>query len=308
MGSCNIDETKVPVIDFEDFPAQSQKLIEACEEWGCARIVNCHSILPVSLMSEMKQVVRSLFDLPQEIKERNKHILPISGYVPPNVINPFYESMGMYDMSSPQDVETFCTQLDASPSQRETMMKYTKAAHEVIMEIGRKFGEGLGLTKGDVFEGWASQLRIIKYHFRPENMGSTGLATHTDAAVLTLLHDDECVGGLQVMTKSGELVAVDPLPGSVLLIIGDAAVIWSNGKFHNAKHRVVCKDTDAADRFTIASFLLGPNEAAIEAPPELLGPDRKRLYVPATFHELRKIRVDNNLHNGEILELVRAKP
>lgn len=111
-------ENSVPVIDLQDFPRQSSKLIWACEEWGCFRILNHDNILPVSLMAEMKKVVRALLDLPTEIKKRNKDVIEGSGYMAPSEKNPLYEALGLYDMSSPEDVDAFCTQLDASPPQR----------------------------------------------------------------------------------------------------------------------------------------------------------------------------------------------
>lgn len=58
----------VTVIDMQDFSTLPQKLVNACEEWGCFRLKN-HGI-PLSLMSDMKDVARSLHDLPEEIKMR----------------------------------------------------------------------------------------------------------------------------------------------------------------------------------------------------------------------------------------------
>lgn len=109
-------EGGVPAIDIQDFPGQYQKLREACEVWGCFRIVN-HKI-PLELMSEMKAVVRSLLDLPSDIKKRNSDVIAGSGYMAPSEKNPLYEALGLYDMGSSQAVQAFCSQLDASPHQR----------------------------------------------------------------------------------------------------------------------------------------------------------------------------------------------
>ena len=110
-------DCNIPVIDFRDFPAQSAKLLRAGEEWGCFRLVNHHDVLPVSLMSDMKTVARSLQDLPPEIKWQNTDINPGSGYIRPSQANPLYEAFGLY-MSCSEDVEVFCSQIKASPSQR----------------------------------------------------------------------------------------------------------------------------------------------------------------------------------------------
>ncbi|OIT06293.1 PREDICTED: 2-oxoglutarate-dependent dioxygenase DAO-like [Nicotiana attenuata] len=296
-------ENSVPVIDLQDFPRQSSKLIKVCEEWGCFRILNHDNILPVSLMAEMKEVVRTLFDLPTEIKKRNKDVIAGSGYMAPSEKNPLYEALGLYDMSSPEDVDAFCTQLDASPHQRETIKKYAAAIHGLMMDIMRKMGEGLGLENVS-FEDWPCQFRINKYHFTPEAVGSSGVQIHTDSGFLTILQDDENVGGLEVMKKSGEFVAVDPWPNTLLVNLGDIGTVWSNGRFYTVKHRVICKE--AKTRWSIASFLLGPREIAVEPPPELVDAEHPRVYVPFTFQDYRKLRLSTKLQAGEALDLMRT--
>lgn len=296
-------ENSVPVIDLQDFPRQSSKLIWACEEWGCFRILNHDNILPVSLMAEMKKVVRALLDLPTEIKKRNKDVIEGSGYMAPSEKNPLYESLGLYDMSSPEDVDAFCTQLDASPPQRETITKYAEAIYGLKMDIVQKMGEGLGLSNVS-FEDWPGQFRINKYHFTPEAVGSYGVQVHTDSGFLTILQDDESVGGLEVIKKSGEYVAVDPWPNTLLVNLGDIGTVWSNGRFHTVKHRVICKE--AKIRVSIASFLLGPRDTAVEPPPELVDAEHPRIYVPFTFYDYRKLRLKTKLQAGEALDLMRT--
>ncbi|KAK4484605.1 hypothetical protein RD792_007192 [Penstemon davidsonii] len=294
--------TSIPVIDFQDFdPAQSRKLLQASKEWGCFRLIN-HSI-PPTLMAEMKSLVRTLLDLPVEIKQRNKDVIAGSGYVGHSKANPLYEGLGLYDIASIDAVNEFCSQLETSPSQRETIIKYSQCVHELAMDIGRKLCRSIGINM-DLFEGWPFQFRINKYNFTPESIGSSGVQIHTDSGFLTLLQDDDTVNGLEVMDeKSGEFIAVDPLPGSILVNFGDIAKVWSNGRFCNVRHRVQCKE--AAVRVSIALFVLGPKEVAVEAPPELVvDSECPRLYVPFTFEEYRKLRLSTGLRAGEALALV----
>ncbi|GMN56195.1 hypothetical protein TIFTF001_025319 [Ficus carica] len=171
------------------------------------------------------------------------------------------------------------------------------------MDIGQKIAKSVGLDR-NLFKGWPSQFRINKYNFTSKSLGSSGVQIHTDNGFLTILHDDECVGGLEVMNKKGEFVAVDPWPGTLLLNLGDVAKVWSNGRFHNVQHRVQCKE--AAIRVSIATFLLGPIEEAVEAPPELVDREHPRLYIPFGYEDYRKLRLSNNMRAGEALDLVRA--
>ncbi|KAE8730490.1 Detected protein of confused Function [Hibiscus syriacus] len=257
----------IPTIDFSDFPGQYEKLRKASEEWGCFRVVN-HRI-PLELMQEMKKVVRSLLDLPIEIKKNNTDVIASSGYWAPSTKNPLYEALGLYDMASSQAVRDFCSRLEASPSQRDTIEKYAQAINEMIMDIGGRIVESMGLN-GDYCKDWPY---------------------------------DENVGGLEV-DKSGEFVPVDPLPGSLLVNLGDMANVWSNGRLHTVRHRVQCKE--ATIRVSIATFLLGPKEATVEPPPELVDSDHPRLYKSFTYEEYRELRLSTKLQAGEALALVRT--
>lgn len=107
---------------------------------------------------------------------------------------------------------------------RETIKKYAAAINGLMMDILRKMSEGLGLPNVS-FEDWPCQFRINKYHFTPEAVGSYGVQIHTDSGFLTILQDDECVGGLEVMKKSGEFVAVDPWPNTLLVNLGDIGTV-----------------------------------------------------------------------------------
>ncbi|KAE8008958.1 hypothetical protein FH972_005416 [Carpinus fangiana] len=125
---------------------------------------------------------------------------------------------------------------------------------------------------------------------------------HTDSGFLTILQDDENVGGLEVMDKSGAFVAVHPCAGTLLVNLGDVAKAWSNGRFCNVKHRVQCKE--ATIRVSIASFVLGPKEAAVEAPPQLLDSQHPRLYAPFTYDDYRKLYISPKFKAGEALQHV----
>jgi len=109
-----MEDSKIPVVDMEKI--ELKKLREACERWGCFRIIN-HSI-PETLMAEMKKVSEALLDLPFEIKQRNTKVIAGSGYVAPNAANPLFEALSLSDLGSSQAMQDFCSQLHASPHHR----------------------------------------------------------------------------------------------------------------------------------------------------------------------------------------------
>ncbi|KAJ9541019.1 hypothetical protein OSB04_027525 [Centaurea solstitialis] len=201
-------------------------------------------------MSEMKSVTRPLFDLPVEIKRRNVDVFISSGYMAPSAINPLYESLGVYNMASPTDIEEFCSQM-------ETITRYVQAIHQLLLTIAHKLLEGLGVVKSEPqFQDWPCHFRFNKYHFSSSSIGSGGVQ------FMTILHDDDLVDGLEVMDNSGNFVSVDPWPGTLVVNLSDMARVWSNGRFCNVRHRVQC--SEATIRMSIASFMLGPGRGSLE--------------------------------------------
>ncbi|KZV24174.1 adventitious rooting related oxygenase family protein [Dorcoceras hygrometricum] len=295
----------VPVIDMQDFSTLPQKIVSACEEWGCFRLIN-HGV-PSSLMSNMKDVTSSLHDLPMEIKMRNyNHRDPSKGYTPPNMASAFFESLSLYDAGSAAAVDNFCSQLDASPQQRDIIIKYTSAIHDLAKLLGSKLMEGLGLN-GEEFQEGISQFKLNKYNYGPETVGLQGAVMHSDAGFFTILHDDDNVNGLEAVHKiTGELISVDHVPGTLVINVGDAGKVWSNGRFHNVKHQVQCYK--AAVRITIALFVLPAADDKVQVLPGLVDSDHRALYTPFDFDHYRSLRISTNSPTGEALEFFRSQP
>ncbi|KAK1382934.1 Fe2OG dioxygenase domain-containing protein [Heracleum sosnowskyi] len=150
-------------------------------------------------------------------------------------------------------------------------------------------------------EEWPFEFRINKYHFAEETVGSSGVQIHTDSSFLTILQDDEVVGGLEVMDMSGAFIPVDPWPSTLVVNLGDVGRAWSNERLRTVTHRVQCKE--ASLRYSIASFLLGP-KGTVEPPEELVDATHPRLFAPFNFEDYRKLRYSTKLRAGEALDLL----
>ena len=105
---------------------------------------------------------------------------------------------------------------------REIIERYGEAIHGLAVKIGQKIAESLGVVVDDL-KDWPCQFRINKYNFTPEAVGSSGVQIHTDSGFLTILQDDENVGGLEVLNPSASFLPVPPFPGSLLVNLGDIA-------------------------------------------------------------------------------------
>ena len=112
---------------------------------------------------------------------------------------------------------------------RETIRRYAEKTHELIVDVAAKLAASLGLEESEshrMFQDWPCQFRINRYKYTPDTVGETGVQVHTDSGFLTVLHEDDRVGGLEVADPgTGEFAPVDPVPGTFLVNLGDVATV-----------------------------------------------------------------------------------
>lgn len=88
-----------------------------------------------------------------------------------------------------------------------------------------------------------------------------GAAAHTDFGVLTILQQDD-LGGLQVLSRSGDWIEAMPVPGTFVCNIGDLLERWTNGRLVSARHRVL--NRSGKSRFSIPVFCDPASDAAVD--------------------------------------------
>uniref|UniRef100_J3LEC4 Fe2OG dioxygenase domain-containing protein n=2 Tax=Oryza brachyantha TaxID=4533 RepID=J3LEC4_ORYBR len=214
----------------------------------------------------------------------------------PSATNPLYEAFGLYDAASPADVDAFCSCLDAPPHAREAIRRYAEKTHEMIVDIAAKLASSLGLDCS--FQDWPCQFRINRYNYTPDTVGKTGVQIHTDSGFLTVLQEDDCVGGLDVADPvTGEFSPVEPLYGTFLVNLGDVATAWSNGTLHNVRHRVRC--VAGMPRISIAIFLLAPSDDMVRAPEAFVSAELPRRFRDFSYEDYRRLRQSTSEHAGE---------
>ncbi|TIA32774.1 Clavaminate synthase-like protein [Aureobasidium pullulans] len=81
--------------------------------------------------------------------------------------------------------------------------------------------------------------------------GDVGLGSHTDLQCFTLLWQDE-VGGLQILTPEGQWIMAKPIPGTLVVNIGDYLMRLTNDKFKSTVHRVF--NCSTFDRISMPFF------------------------------------------------------
>lgn len=101
---------------------------------------------------------------------------------------------------------------------------------------------------------------------------------HSDFGTLTILFQDQ-VGGLEVESPAapGEFVPVKPIPGTVVVNVGDLLMRWSNDVLKSTLHRVKAPKVGSnviPARYSIPYFI-GPDQGTlIECLPEAKDPPK----------------------------------
>jgi len=111
----------------------------------------------------------------------------------------------------------------------------------------------------------ATALRLLYYPPLPEKSdvkpGQVRCGEHSDYGSITLLFQDD-VGGLEVLPVSGRYTPAKPIPGTVLVNIGDLMQRWTADKLVSTKHRVLIPKEELKQRIVRRSlaFFVHPDD------------------------------------------------
>ncbi len=111
-------------------------------------------------------------------------------------------------------------------------------------------------------------------------MADVALGAHTDAAIITLLFQDQ-VGGLQTKNQNKQWVDIQPKSGAIIVNLGDIMQVWSNDRYRAAVHRILPLNT--SERMSIPYFYNPKLDTLIEPIAELV--DNKAHYKPFKWLE-----------------------
>jgi isopenicillin N synthase-like dioxygenase len=203
------------------------------------------------------------------------------------------------DPSQPPDVkESFYTGVEAiGPNQwpdealvpgfRAACENYASAMEALARRLIGLFEMALQLPAGyfDAFMRHPTcTTRLLHYPPQPAAAapGQIGCGAHTDWGALTLLAQDDA-GGLQVQV-AGDWIAVAPLPGALVVNVGDMMQRWTNDRWPSTMHRVINRFS-GRDRWSIAYFFDLDAEAAIVPLHTCISEEAPARYGPITAGE-----------------------
>lgn len=160
------------------------------------------------------------------------------------------------------------------PEMQPTVTTWMNDMAVVGAGVLRAIALGLG-RPADFFEASTEPnpevlVKIIRYPAQDtERDTGQGVGLHNDSGLLSFIMQDD-IGGLQVLIDD-ELVDATPMPGALVLNLGEMLQIATNGYLRATKHRVASPPV-GRERVSVAYFFNPKMEATFEEiplPPEL---------------------------------------
>ncbi|XP_038685252.1 gibberellin 20-oxidase-like protein [Tripterygium wilfordii] len=287
---------ELPVFDISQPLIQSSlsSLLQACKEWGFFRIIN-HGVSK-ELYGKVCSLSNQLFNLPYESKIKAGPSSSIRTYTPHFIASPFFESLRIsgpdFSASARNSADVIYTQ--PNPRFSEVLEEYgnkmTELSKRIVEIILMSMGNNFERKYESEFSNCQGYLRIINYS-PPEGMNEQelveGLGMHTDMSCITIVYQDH-IGGLQVRSKEGKWMEIEPCEETLVVNIGDLMHAWSNGKLRSSQHRVVLRRF--VNRFSLAFFWCFEDQKMIFSPREVVGEGNKRIYRPFVCADYLKFR------------------
>ncbi len=171
---------------------------------------------------------------------------------------------------------------ESLPALRPALLRWQAELTALLIRVLRAFALALEQREdvfAPIYRDAPNQLvKIIRYPGRAFDAEAQGVGAHKDSGIVTSVLQDEH-GGLQVETDGGWL-DVEPIPGTLVINMGEALELASDGYLRATVHRVV-PPPPGSERLSIAFFLGARLDATIpflELPSHLAaqakGPER----------------------------------
>lgn len=288
---------QIPVIDIADMdhPGTRAAIDEACREWGFFQ-AEAHGLDP-ERVAALFSAARDFFAQPAVAKQRVRRDADNPwGYFDQELTKNRQDWKEIYDLGPPDGGAQ--AQRWPAGDLRPRFEAALRAAHaegtRLSLRLLSTVARNLGATPEALLRGFGpghtSFLRLNRYPALPRPLGDTqrpyGVGEHTDAGALTVLLTDGRPG-LEVC-RGGRWHPVQPVPGAVIVNIGDIVQVWSNDRYRAALHRVVASPLH--ERFS-AAFFLNPSYETRYAPlPSVVSPAHPAHYRAIGWREFRALR------------------
>ncbi|KHG18773.1 S-norcoclaurine synthase 1 [Gossypium arboreum] len=290
------ESQQIPVIDMSklDRDDEQKKLHQACKDWGFFQLIN-HGIAD-EVIEKMKIDTQEFFKLPLEEKLAYAQ-LPneIEGYGQTLVRSAdqkldWNDMLCLFPLPVPLRNMRFWPTNPPSFSTRRSCIRLRFIS----------FAKNLGTDPKMLSSFFEDEAQVIRMNYYPpcaEESKVLGASPHSDAAGLTLLLQVNEVEGLQIK-KDEKWVPVKPIPGTLIVNIGDIIEIMSNGEYRSIEHRVVVNQEK--ERLLMVAFQ-NPKVGTEIGPLADLVKTKKAQYKTMSLEEFLRLRLSRKVQGKHML-------
>jgi len=297
--------TAVPTIDLllaENDPAERARLDAACRDHGFFLLAN-HGIQPqIDAMwlasekffsqpsSEKRKLLRSkdepLGFYDRELTKRKRDLKEVFDFMPPRPggdMNQWPEN-NLGFKSALVDFTEHAGELAARTLQLIYLSLNADSSIAADLPQGKHRNSNIRLNYYPVSDPLTAEEAASV-----NALGDMALHHHTDPGILTLLVQDS-VGGLQTESIEDGWIDVPPVPGTIVVNLGDAMQVWTNDNYRAAIHRVTPRRDQP--RYSTPYFYNPHTDAVLEPLPALASDAAK--YHSFTWKDFIQARVSDN--------------
>ncbi|PIA25343.1 hypothetical protein AQUCO_11800022v1 [Aquilegia coerulea] len=321
ISKSNIDANVVqlPLIDLSglDGPEHEQaaveeSLVKAAETFGFFHVVN-HG-LPIQLLEELKDAAHQFFNQPPDKKS-----VYLKGVSPSPFVD--YGTSFLPDSKKSFEWKDYFLMIYISDDDalkywpdlcREVVLNYIKTSTKMARRIMEILMKNVGVELDDSMAETYMGVRVVNMNYYPtcpDPELTIGLGRHSDFGILTVLLQDD-IGGLSIrVQEDGKeetwIEIPPPIPGALLINIGDTLQILSNGKYKSAEHRV---RTSTKSRVSIPLFLFPGPKVKIGPLPQVVEKDGKAQYKECLFGDYKNHYFAQGYSGKKALDFVKITP
>ncbi|CAK9154566.1 unnamed protein product [Ilex paraguariensis] len=276
----------IPIIDLSGHrSAVVDQIRHSSSTHGFFQIIN-HGI-PKKVLDQMLSSIKAFFELPETTRIHYYTREASHGVA-------YSTNFDLYKSKAASWRDTLQVRLGPTPPEwdyvpelcREAVEEWDREVIKLGEELMGLLSEGLGMERDRLKDMSCLDARTMAAHYYPycpQADLTVGLTSHTDPGVLTVVLQNE-VAGLQV--KFGEdWIDVDPVPGGLIINIGDILQIMANDEYKSVEHRVLANPSHEP-RVSIAVFFNPSMRDKLYGPlPGLVSPEKPAMYQQFMFSD-----------------------
>ncbi|KAI0072208.1 Clavaminate synthase-like protein [Panus rudis PR-1116 ss-1] len=184
----------------------------------------------------------------------------------------------------PQDVPGF----------REKVLAYYHAAVDLGKKLFPLFALALDLPEdffNDKTKNSAAIMRVLHYppQTGPVDDRIIGIGAHTDFECFTILWQEPGMQALQVLNTDKKWIDAPPIPGTLVVNLGDQFARWTNDVFKSTVHRAI--NRTGVRRYSIPLFFGTDYHVRLEPIPSCVSAERPPKYEVVTAGDYVKERL-----------------